>query len=579
MTRQERVIDALAEVYDPELDEPITRLGFVASCEVSTGGDVEVVLRLPTPQCAPNFAFLMAADARQVVRRLPEVREVTIKLEDHYTGAEINAALGRGEGFTGAFPGETVDDDLNALRELFLRKALVGRQSRLCEALLARGESPEQITARRLEDLPDLPDARRCLELRRRLGLPARSGLAGVRAPKRRAGGGRRAEALAAHGAARPHEPRGERRHLPLASAIPPRRGNRRSGGGPDMKAARLHAYHEALKLEEVDEPKIVGPLDVIVRIGAAGLCRTDLHIQEGQWAEKSQVVLPYTPGHENAGWVHEVGSAVTNVEVGDTVIVHPFITCGLCSACRRGDDMHCVNGSFPGINRDGGFADFLQTSARSVVKLAPGLEPKDIAALADAGLTAIHAVKKAIPVLEPGTTAVVIGAGGLGHIGIQCLKAMTSATVIVVDPSEKALALAGEMGADQTVKVDGSKHVDTVKEMTDGFGAEAIIDFVGERGAIEDGIAMVRDGGFYYVIGYGENIDIPTIDVISREISFIGNLVGTYTDLEELMTLTAQGQVTLHTSTYPLDAINDAMADLDGGRLQGRGILIPAGG
>jgi NAD+-dependent secondary alcohol dehydrogenase Adh1 len=345
------------------------------------------------------------------------------------------------------------------------------------------------------------------------------------------------------------------------------------------MKAARLHAYHEALKLEEVDEPKIVGPLDVIVRIGAAGLCRTDLHIQEGQWAEKSQVVLPYTPGHENAGWVHEVGSAVTNVEVGDTVIVHPFITCGLCSACRRGDDMHCVNGSFPGINRDGGFADFLQTSARSVVKLAPGLEPKDIAALADAGLTAIHAVKKAIPVLEPGTTAVVIGAGGLGHIGIQCLKAMTSATVIVVDPSEKALALAGEMGADQTVKVDGSKHVDTVKEMTDGFGAEAILDFVGERGAIEDGIAMVRDGGFYYVIGYGENIDIPTIDVISREISFIGNLVGTYTDLEELMTLTAQGQVTLHTSTYPLDAINDAMADLDGGRLQGRGILIPAGG
>ncbi|HEX4281344.1 MAG TPA: NAD(P)-dependent alcohol dehydrogenase [Solirubrobacteraceae bacterium] len=342
------------------------------------------------------------------------------------------------------------------------------------------------------------------------------------------------------------------------------------------MKAARLHAYHDALKLDEVDEPKIVGPLDVIVRIGAAGLCRTDLHIQEGQWAEKSQVVLPYTPGHENAGWVHEIGSGVTNVAVGDTVIVHPFIACGLCGPCRRGDDMHCLNGSFPGINRDGGFADFLQTSARSVVKLAPGLEPKDIAALADAGLTAIHAVKKAVPVLEPGTTAVVIGAGGLGHIGVQCLAAMTSATIIVIDPSEKALALAGELGADHTVKVESSKHVDTVKELTDGLGAEAIIDFVGEKGAIEDGIAMIRDGGFYYVIGYGENINIPTIDVISREISFIGNLVGTYADLEELMTLTAQGQVTLHTSTYPLDAINDAMADLDGGRLQGRGILIP---
>ncbi len=192
------------------------------------------------------------------------------------------------------------------------------------------------------------------------------------------------------------------------------------------MKAARLHAYHEALKLEEVDEPKVTGPFDVIVKIGAAGLCRTDLHIQEGQWAEKSEVKLPYVPGHENAGWVHEIGSGVTNVEVGDTVIVHPFISCGLCRPCRRGDDMHCVNGSFPGINRDGGFAQFLQTSARSVVKLDPSLEPASIAALADAGLTAIHAVKKAIPVLGAGTKAVVIGAGGLGHIGIQCLKAYT---------------------------------------------------------------------------------------------------------------------------------------------------------
>ena len=342
------------------------------------------------------------------------------------------------------------------------------------------------------------------------------------------------------------------------------------------MKAARLHGYHEALRLEEIAEPKVTGPLDVIVRIGAAGLCRTDLHIQEGQWAEKSQVALPYTPGHENAGWVYEVGSAVTNVAVGDTVIVHPFIACGLCDPCRRGDDMHCLNGSFPGINRDGGFADFLHTSARSVVKLDTSLEPQDIAALADAGLTAIHAVKKAVPVLSAGTRAVVIGAGGLGHIGVQCLKALTPAEIIVIDPSDPALELAGQLGADHTVRVDGT-HVDTVRELTDGLGAEAIIDFVGEKGAIEDGIAMVRDGGFYYVIGYGENIDIPTIDVISREISFIGNLVGTYTDLQELMTLTAEGKVTLHTTTYPLDAINDAMADLDNGRLQGRGILVPA--
>ena len=342
------------------------------------------------------------------------------------------------------------------------------------------------------------------------------------------------------------------------------------------MKAARLHAYHESLGLDEVDEPRAAGPLDVVVRIGAAGLCRTDLHIQEGQWAEKSGVRLPYTLGHENAGWIHEVGSAVTNVGVGDTVIVHPFITCGLCRPCRRGDDMHCVTGSFPGIDRDGGFADLLLTSARSVIKLDPSLEPKDIAALADAGLTAIHAVKRARPVLDPGTRTVVIGAGGLGHIGIQCLTAMTPTEIIVVDPSEPALELAREVGAHYTVKADGS-HVDAVKELTDGRGAEVVLDFVGEQGAVEDGIAMLQDGGFYHVIGYGQNLDVPTIDVISREISFIGNLVGTYTDLEDLMTLTAQGKVRLRTSTYPLEAINDAMADLDAGRLQGRGILVPA--
>jgi NAD+-dependent secondary alcohol dehydrogenase Adh1 len=342
------------------------------------------------------------------------------------------------------------------------------------------------------------------------------------------------------------------------------------------MKAARLHAYHEALRLDDVDEPEAAGPFDVVVRIGAAGLCRTDLHIRDGQWAQNSQVKLPYTPGHENAGWVHAVGSGVSNVDVGDTVIVHPFITCGLCRACRAGNDMMCETGSFPGIDRDGGFADFLLTSARSVVKLDPSVQPTEIAALADAGLTAIHAVKKAIPVLGAGTRAVVIGAGGLGHIGIQCLKAYTPTEIIVVDPNEKALELARELGADHTVKVEGSSHVDTVRELTDGRGAEAIIDFVGEKGAVEDGVAMIQDGGFYYVIGYGQNIDIPTIDVISREISFIGNLVGTYVDLQDLMTLTAEGKVTLHTTVYPLDAVNDAMADLDAGRLQGRGILVP---
>ena len=157
---------------------------------------------------------------------------------------------------------------------------------------------------------------------------------------------------------------------------------------------------------------------------------------------------LPYILGHENAGWVHEVGSAVTNVAVGDTVILHPTPTCGLCHACRAGDDMHCENNTFPGLSTDGGMAEYLLTTARACVKLDPKTQPQDVAALADAGITAYHAVRKALPLLYPGTTAVVIGAGGLGHIGVQCLAALSATRIIVVDRNPDALKLAEQLGA-----------------------------------------------------------------------------------------------------------------------------------
>jgi metal-sulfur cluster biosynthetic enzyme len=173
VTLHAQVLEALGTVYDPELDEPITALGFVGSCVV-TGGDVAVRLRLPTPQCAPNFAFLMTADASAAVRALPRVGEVTIELEDHYTGAEINAAVRRGAGFDGAFPGETAGD-LDALRELFRRKALLARQARVCRALLAGGATPEEVVAMRVAELPGTRDAVRCVELRAALGLDAGS--------------------------------------------------------------------------------------------------------------------------------------------------------------------------------------------------------------------------------------------------------------------------------------------------------------------------------------------------------------------------------------------------------------------
>jgi NAD+-dependent secondary alcohol dehydrogenase Adh1 len=341
------------------------------------------------------------------------------------------------------------------------------------------------------------------------------------------------------------------------------------------MKAVRLHAYHQQPVVEDVPDPVIKGPLDVIIKIGGAGVCRTDLHIIEGQWEAAMGPDLPYTVGHENAGWVQEIGTAVTNVKVGDTVILHPTPTCGLCRACRAGQDMHCTSSSFPGLDSDGGMAEYLLTSARACVPLDPSTRPQDVAALADAGITAYHAVRKAIPLLYPGTTCVVIGAGGLGHIGIQCLAALTATRVIVVDRNPAALELAATLGATDTVVADGDQ-IAKVQELTGGAGADVVLDFVAEQGAEQDGFAMTKPGGSYFVIGYGGTLHVPTLDIISTERNIIGNIVGTYNELAELMALAESGRVTLHTKTYSLADAVQAIADLDAGNVRGRAILVP---
>jgi NAD+-dependent secondary alcohol dehydrogenase Adh1 len=342
------------------------------------------------------------------------------------------------------------------------------------------------------------------------------------------------------------------------------------------MRAVRVHRYHEDPRNDDIEEPRITGPLDVVVKIGGAGVCRTDLHILEGQWAAVQNPVLPYVIGHENAGWVHAVGEGVTNVAVGDTVILHPQPSCGLCPACRAGRDMQCDDAFFPGLSDDdGGMAEYLRTTARACVKLDPGTDPADVAALADAGITAYHAVRKALPLLPPGTTAVVQGAGGLGHIGIQCLAALTAARIVVVDRNPDALKLAEQIGAHATVAADGD-HVDAVRDLTGGRGAHVVFDYVAEQGAEMDGWNMTAPDGSYYVIGYGGELRIPTLDIIASERSIVGNIVGTYTDLAELMVLAQAGKVSLHTQKYPLDQAVDALHDLDAGRVRGRAILVP---
>jgi NAD+-dependent secondary alcohol dehydrogenase Adh1 len=262
-------------------------------------------------------------------------------------------------------------------------------------------------------------------------------------------------------------------------------------------------------------------------------------------------------------------------VKVGDSVICHPLVTSGHCLACRRGNDMHALDSTFPGINANGGYAQYLLTGQRSLIKLPKTLAPKDVAPYTDAGLTAYRAAKKASRHLLPGQFAVVIGAGGLGHIGIQVLAALCAAEIIVVDKADKSLELAKACGAHHLVKADGNE-VEMVLAQTGGRGAEAVIDFVGEGDAIAKGLAMTANDGYYYIVGYGGKIDIPTIDMITTEKTIVGNLVGTYAELVELMALADRGLVKLHTREYKLSAANDALHDLHHGRINGRAVLVP---
>ena len=349
------------------------------------------------------------------------------------------------------------------------------------------------------------------------------------------------------------------------------------------MKASVLDSYDEFLtsdtwvSLQDVPDAVLATQDDVIVKIGGAGVCRTDLHIIEGVWKPifdpDGNALLPFVMGHENAGWVEEVGSNVSGVRKGDPVILHPKIADSHDINVRRGHDMH-GDGPFLGLDCNGGYSEYLTTNQRNVVALPRHLEPKAVAAYADAGLTAYHASKKATKQLLPGQYVVVIGAGGLGHIGIQVLKAMCGAEIIAVDTSDVSLELAKESGADHLVKADGNE-LEKVLDLTSG-GAEIVMDYVGEKGTTTKGLAMTRGMGSYFVIGYGENIDYPTVNLVVGEKNIVGSLVGTWADLNELMSLAGRGLVNLATKEYSLADANTALHDLAAGHVKGRAILVP---
>jgi len=340
------------------------------------------------------------------------------------------------------------------------------------------------------------------------------------------------------------------------------------------VKAALLSEYHRPLELVERPEPEPRGSRDVVVRVGGAGVCATDLHAIDGEM-EPAGLRPPIVLGHENAGWVHAVGDGVTAAKAGDAVLVYPAYSCGLCVSCRRGNDVFCERHEFTGLTRDGGFADYVLVDERSLLPLPAGVEPVEVAPHADAGITAYHAVKKLVPRLEPGSTAAVIGIGGVGHIGLQLVRVLGAARVVAIDTDERRRALARELGADEVLG-EQPDVADTVREWTNGVGADVVLDFVGTDETHAAALGMLARRGLFSIVGFGGMVAYPSVAFVSGETAITGNLVGNWIDLWELLQLHGRGAVTLRTETYPLEDVNEVLNKLREGEVTGRAVLIP---
>jgi propanol-preferring alcohol dehydrogenase/NAD+-dependent secondary alcohol dehydrogenase Adh1 len=331
-----------------------------------------------------------------------------------------------------------------------------------------------------------------------------------------------------------------------------------------------------ALTIEDIDRPTVQDPTDVVVEVTGAGWCQTDNHVIEGMWNEYNpDITLPLVPGHENAGIVHEVGDAVTSVEPGDGVVCHPVMTCGTCLQCLRGEQMYCPDLEFCGQTVDGGFAEYLRTTERATVPL-DGLDPVEIAPHADAGITAYHAIRRAAGDVRPGAPVLVLGVGGLGHIGLQIVDAMTAGTIIAADLKQEALALADRLGADHTVNTSEDSLAEAVADLTDDTGVSHVFDFVGADSTLAAGPDVLATGGEHHVVGYGGDLDVDSRGLIAEEIDFCGTLVGQYWELHELVDLVASHGIDLHVSEFPLEDINEVAARLEHGEIEGRAVITP---
>lgn len=339
-------------------------------------------------------------------------------------------------------------------------------------------------------------------------------------------------------------------------------------------------------EIAEVDEPQ-AGPGEIVIRVGGAGACHSDLHLMEWPpgvipWK------LPFTLGHETAGWITEIGPtrdptgtvSAANLETGMPVLIYGPWGCGHCRNCHLGMENYCersARGSAcGGLGLDGGMAEYLRVpSSRFVVPLT-SLDPAEAAPLADAALTPYHAIKRSLELLVPGSAAVVIGVGGLGHMAIQIVKALTPAKVIAVDAAEDKLVHARELGADEAVLPDRAQEAVADSSGLRGGGAELVLDFVGSEQTMSLAARCVRTLGHLTVVGLGLGTLPFNVLGLPYEASVASTYWGTLPELFEVVALTESGKIHVHVERFHLEKAQDAYDAMRAGSLRGRAVIVP---
>lgn len=345
------------------------------------------------------------------------------------------------------------------------------------------------------------------------------------------------------------------------------------------MKAFQFVAAQKPAELREVAVPE-PGPGQVLIKIGGAGACHSDLHILESP-PKPGPAQSPFTLGHENAGWVEKLGSGATGFAVGDPVIVYGPWGCGSCANCRVGMENYCQNpgtNKAGGLGQNGGMANYMVVPSTRFLLPLGKLDPREAAPLTDAALTSYHAVKRSIHLLGPGSTAVVIGAGGLGQMAIQVLKALSAAaTVIAVDTSPAKLETAKKMGADEVLP-SGDGAVKRIKEITRGQGANLVLDMVGVKPTLETATQISRVLGHVTIVGLGGGALPVNFHSPAKECSVASPYWGSIPELMEVVSLAQAGKIKMLVEHFPLERASEAYHLLHDGKIQGRAVMVPNG-